>query len=123
MNDAYICYKYDETPRTFEDAVSYCKSQKASVASVQSMYEQNFIASVLKEKKAWIGLQLDVVCIYRRIFIDCFHNRILLPMVKKAVNQKADIQEVASLRMAQQLTPAGLEPPNFQPQVKLRSSN
>lgn len=47
---------------SFNDAQDNCRSKSgANLVSVQTMYDEMFITSYVKEKSAWIGLQYDQI--------------------------------------------------------------
>ena len=71
INGNYICYYLDTTERSFADASSNCQNiaSGANLASMQTMYEQAFITSYVRDTTAWIGLQKDQVRCNRKTIL------------------------------------------------------
>ncbi|XP_077970679.1 uncharacterized protein LOC144425162 [Styela clava] len=62
INGNYICYYLDTTERTFDEAMANCQKMKsgANLASYQTMYEQHFVTSYIRDTTAWIGMTYDM---------------------------------------------------------------
>uniref|UniRef100_A0A673Y3S3 C-type lectin domain-containing protein n=1 Tax=Salmo trutta TaxID=8032 RepID=A0A673Y3S3_SALTR len=59
--DKYYCYHFEtEMVKNWQDAESYCASQRghlANLVSIHNMEEENFLSTHTKGKSKWIGLQ------------------------------------------------------------------
>jgi len=58
--DGWVChghgwYKYFEIKCPFYDAVNHCRKNRAVLASIHNKSENDFVASLVGTKKAWIG--------------------------------------------------------------------
>nr|XP_039250734.1 LOW QUALITY PROTEIN: macrophage mannose receptor 1-like [Styela clava] len=62
INGNYICYYLEMMERSFDDSIANCRKMKsgANLASYQTMYEQHFVTSYIRDTTAWIGMRYDM---------------------------------------------------------------
>ena len=61
VNDQYVCFYMDTQLRTFDDARKNCQAAGADLASLQTLWEQAFLTSYVKDNLVWLGMQLNQV--------------------------------------------------------------